>query len=111
AGTSNARGRTPKPSQVAHVPPDNPAASPYPVWQASDGYVAGYKVVWHRNIYQAKWFSQGSAPDEPAQGTSPNQWLLLGTMMAGTREEGTQRPGVIGQPRPGKPGRSGAHRA
>jgi chitinase len=71
--------------QVAQAPPDNPATSPYPIWQVAAGYVAGYKVVWHRNIYQAKWFSQGSAPDAPAQGTTPSAWLLIGPVSAGAR--------------------------
>ena len=86
AGTSTARVQNADTvPQVAQAPPDNPATSPYPIWQAADGYVAGYKVVWHRNIYQAKWFTQGSAPDAPAQGTAPSPWLLIGPVTAGAR--------------------------
>src|SRR6202020_1027757 len=72
-------------TQVSPAPADNVAASPYPIWQATGGYVAGYKIVWHHNIYQAKWFSQGSAPDAPAQGTTPNPWLLIGPVSVGAR--------------------------
>jgi chitinase len=87
-GTSNARTETAQTAavpQVAQAPPDNPATSPYPIWDAASGYVAGYKVVWHRSIYQAKWFSQGAAPDAPAQGSAPNPWLLIGPISPGAR--------------------------
>jgi chitinase len=64
---------------------DNPAASPYPIWRPTAMYVAGYKVVWHRTVYQAKWFSQGAAPDAPAQAGSPSGWLLIGPVARGSR--------------------------
>ncbi|HEY3727345.1 MAG TPA: chitinase [Solirubrobacteraceae bacterium] len=85
-GTSTARTQTAQADtvpQVAQAPPDNPAASPYPIWDATSGYVAGYKVVWHRSIYQAKWFSQGAAPDAPAQSSAPSPWLLIGPITPG----------------------------
>ena len=70
---------------VQQAPPDNPATSPYPIWQPTAMYVAGYKVVWHRNIYQAKWFSQGAAPDAPVQSNAQAPWLLMGPVLAGAR--------------------------
>jgi chitinase len=85
-GTANARMLpTEVVPEVTTAPADNPATSPYPIWQATDSYVAGYKVVWHRSIYQAKWFSQGIAPDAPAQGSAPTPWLLIGPVASGSR--------------------------
>jgi chitinase len=69
-GTSNARAQSAQAvPQVAPAPADNPATSPYPVWQPSVGYVAGYKAVWHHSIYRAKWYSHTQAPTAqlPAQ--------------------------------------------
>jgi len=72
-------------TQIPDNQPDNPASSPYPVWSPAAAYIAGYKVVWHRNIYQAKWYTQGSAPDAPAQGATPSAWLLIGPVLPGSR--------------------------
>ncbi len=58
---------------------DNPATSPYPIWNSSSAYVTGYKVVWQGDIYQAQWWSQGTAPNvASAVGTAPAPWLLIG---------------------------------
>ena len=35
--------------------PDNPATSPYQIWSPTGAYLQGTKVVWHHNVYQAKW--------------------------------------------------------
>jgi chitinase len=63
--------------------PDNPATSPYPIWQATAAYDAGYKVVWHREIYQAKWWTQGTAPDAGTADNGSTAWLLIGPVPAG----------------------------
>ncbi len=65
---------------------DNPATSPYPIWQASAAYVTGYKVVWQGEIYQANWWSQGTAPGSTAaDATTTDPWLLIGPVPAGSR--------------------------
>jgi chitinase len=71
---------------------DNPATSPYPVWQATAAYPAGYKVVWHHAVYQALWFSSGQAPDSPPSGQAPEPWLLLGPVLPG---ESPQQPTLL----------------
>ncbi len=64
---------------------DNPATSPYPIWQAAAAYVAGYKVVWQGTIYQANWWSQGTAPGSTAtNSTTTGPWLLIGPVPAGS---------------------------
>ncbi len=67
--------------QVVAAPTDDPDTSPYPIWSPTAPYGAGYKVVWHRNVYQAKWYSQNQAPDGPAA-ASQSPWLLLGPVRA-----------------------------
>jgi chitinase len=63
--------------------PDNPATSPYPIWQATPAYDAGYKVVWHREIYQARWWTQGTAPDAGTADSGSTPWLLIGPVSPG----------------------------
>ena len=60
---------------------DDPATSPYPIWSPKQMYRTGYKVVWHGNVYEAKWFSQGSAPDAPAQNPWETPWQLVGPVL------------------------------
>ena len=62
---------------------DNPATSPYPVWQATRPYVTSYKVVRLGNVYQAKWFTQGSDPAAPGSVSTPSLWQLIGPVLAG----------------------------
>ncbi len=71
--------------QVQLAPADVPASSPYPIWQPTASYITGYTVVWHRNVYQAKWFSQGTAPDTPAPSGGETPWLLIGPVSPGTK--------------------------
>jgi chitinase len=68
---------------------DDPAKSPYPIWSPKQMYRTGYKVVWHGNVYEAKWFSQGSAPDAPAQNPWETPWQLVGPVLS------TDRPPAI----------------
>jgi chitinase len=79
-GTTTARTPVvaPAASTVATPAVDRPADSPYPIWQATGAYVAGYKVVWHRDIYQAQWWTEGSAPDAASSTTTPSAWQLIG---------------------------------
>ena len=69
--------------QVQSAAPDDPGTSPYPIWQATLGYDGGYKVVWHREIYQARWWSEGTAPDATSATGSASPWLLIGPVAAG----------------------------
>jgi chitinase len=88
-GTKTARNNTaPTSSQLqgTSTTTDNPASSPYPIWQPSAAYVAGYKIVWQGDIYEANWWSQGTAPGSVVtNSTTSSPWLLIGPVPAGTR--------------------------
>ncbi|MBL3699030.1 chitinase [Leucobacter luti] len=91
-------GRTGEISQVAEVDPlepdagpvvDDPETSPYPVWNPEAAYPAETKVVWRRNVYEAKWWTQNEQPDETLEsGAQP--WRLLGPVLPG--EKPFERP-------------------
>ncbi|MFT4231671.1 MAG: carbohydrate-binding protein [Leucobacter sp.] len=86
-------------SQVAEAIPDDaqesleddPESSPYPIWNAEAAYPADTKVVWHRNVYEAKWWTEGEQPDLPTEsGAQP--WRLLGPVLPG--EKPIERPQI-----------------
>jgi chitinase len=59
---------------------DDPATSPYPVWRSEAQYPAGYKVVWHGSVYQARWYAVGVDPSVPATAGTESPWALLGAV-------------------------------
>jgi chitinase len=65
--------------------PDNPATSPYPVWDATSNYPAATKVVWKHTIYQAKWWNQGEAPNTPVTSATDTPWTLIGPVLPGQK--------------------------
>jgi chitinase len=80
-GTNTADAAELRPGAIPHVvaaPTDDPATSPYPIWSPGAPYPAAYKVVWHHNVYQAKWYTQDQSPDGPTAQTAQSPWLLLG---------------------------------
>ncbi|HEV7774788.1 MAG TPA: hypothetical protein VGO48_16015, partial [Conexibacter sp.] len=60
---------------------DDPARSPYPIWQPEQAYHEGYKVVWHQAVYVAKWYSQGQTPDAENVAASDSLWRLVGPVL------------------------------
>jgi chitinase len=60
---------------------DDPATSPYPIWRAAGQYPAGYKVVWHGDVYEARWYSAGTDPSVPASAGTESPWALIGPVM------------------------------
>ncbi len=65
--------------------PDNPATSPYPIWSDNSAYLEGTKVVWHHNVYQAKWWTQGDVPDNPVLQSWQTPWELIGPVLPGEK--------------------------
>ncbi len=68
------------------VPPDavdDPATSPYEIWDKSRTYLAGTKVVWHRNVYEAKWWTKGDLPDDAVLDEFETPWTLIGPVLPG----------------------------
>jgi chitinase len=59
---------------------DDPATSPYPIWRAEGRYPAGYKVVWHGAVYEARWYAMGIDPSVPATAGTESPWALLGAV-------------------------------
>ncbi len=64
---------------------DNPQDSPYQIWTENGTYLQGTKVVWHRNVYQAKWWTKGDLPDNPVLQTWETPWQLLGPVLPGEK--------------------------
>lgn len=64
---------------------DDPATSPYPIWRRDKGYLAGNKVVWHRSVYEAKWYTQGFAPDTPVVYDWESPWRIIGPVLPSDR--------------------------
>jgi chitinase len=62
---------------------DDPATSPYPIWAEESSYLEGTKVVWHRNVYQAKWWTSGDLPDNPVLNEWETAWVLIGPVLPG----------------------------
>lgn len=63
--------------------PDNPATSPYQIWSPTGAYLKGTKVVWHHNVYEAKWWTQGDVPDNPVLQQWQTPWELIGPVLPG----------------------------
>lgn len=74
---------TTSPEPVPTSMTDDPATSPYAIWNASAVYLAGTKTVWHHNVYEAKWWTRGDTPDDPVLQASESPWTLLGPVLPG----------------------------
>jgi chitinase len=73
---------TPSPSGTASVV-DDPATSPYAIWIAGQAYPKNTRIVWHRNVYQAKWYTTGDQPDAPVSTAAQTPWTLIGPVLPG----------------------------
>ena len=62
---------------------DDPATSPYPVWSELVAYAQNTKVVWHREVYVAKYWTQGDLPDNPVLQATETPWTLIGPVLPG----------------------------
>ncbi len=71
------------PSGMPTAVVDDPETSPYPVWKPLSSYPAGTKVVWHGNVYEAKWWTRGDTPDDPVLQESQTPWRLIGPVLPG----------------------------
>ncbi|WP_141399314.1 chitinase, partial [Curtobacterium sp. 'Ferrero'] len=73
-----------EPSATAQ-PTDDPKTSPYPVWNADASYLEGTKVVWHHNVYEAKWWTSGDLPDNPVLSAYETPWQIIGPVLKGEK--------------------------
>jgi chitinase len=87
-GTKTAHNESAEASSAAPTHPstvtDDPATSPYPIWRPAAAYVAGYKVVWQGQIYQAGWWNQGTAPGTTAADSPDGPWQPIGPVPPGS---------------------------
>lgn len=65
--------------------PDNPAESPYQIWSPTASYLADEKVVWHHNVFEAKWWTKGDVPDNPVLQSWETPWNLIGPVLPGEK--------------------------
>lgn len=70
---------------TATAPADNPSTSPYPIWSALGPYVAGDRIVWHGNVYEAKWWTKNDVPDNPMGVGDATPWKLIGPVLPGDK--------------------------
>ena len=62
---------------------DDPQSSPYQIWKKTGSYLEGTKIVWHHNVYVAKWWTQGDLPDNPVLNSWQTPWQLVGPVLKG----------------------------
>ena len=60
---------------------DDPERSPYQIWQENGVYPKGVKVVWHGNVYEAKWWNKNDLPDHPVLQAWETPWQLVGPVL------------------------------
>lgn len=75
----------PEPVTSQNQQQDDPENSPYQIWSKDGAYLEGTKVVWHRNVYEAKWWTQGDVPDDPVLQSWQTPWELIGPVMPGEK--------------------------
>lgn len=64
---------------------DDPKSSPYQIWSPDGAYLQGTKVVWHKNVYEAKWWTQNDTPDNPVLQSWETPWKLIGPVLPGDK--------------------------
>lgn len=64
---------------------DNPETSPYQIWRETGVYLKETKVVWHGNVYEAKWWTKNDLPDNPVLQAWETPWQLIGPVLPGDR--------------------------
>lgn len=74
---------TPEPTMSASVIVDDPATSPYPIWNELSSYPAGTKIVLRGNVFEAKWWTRGDVPDNPVLQEDQTPWRLIGPVLPG----------------------------
>ncbi|WP_024476092.1 carbohydrate-binding protein [Arthrobacter sp. CAL618] len=73
------------PEPTPELVEDNPETSPYPIWSEDATYVAEQRVVWHGNVYVAKWWNEDSTPDNPVLRADETPWTLIGPVLPGEK--------------------------
>ncbi|MET1020665.1 MAG: carbohydrate-binding protein [Arthrobacter sp.] len=88
AGVSGSRATLPAASAEPTPAPaatDDPSTSPYPVWSENVAYTSGERIVWHSNVYEAKWWTRADTPDDPVLQGTATPWRIIGPVLPGDR--------------------------
>jgi chitinase len=80
---SASTGTTTTPEPIPADLPDDPATSPYQIWSEDATYLVGTKVVWHHNVYEAKWWTKGDLPDDAVLDAYQTPWTQIGPVLPG----------------------------
>ncbi len=64
---------------------DDPETSPYQIWRDTGIYLKDTKVVWHGNVYEAKWWTKNDLPDNPVLQAWETPWRLVGPVLPGEK--------------------------
>ncbi len=62
---------------------DDPAHSPFPIWDPLGRYPGGTKIVWHHQVFMARYWTSGVAPDMPVANAGESPWTLVGPVLPG----------------------------
>ncbi len=62
---------------------DDPATSPFPIWDPAGTYPAGTQVVWHHQVFMARYWTTNFPPDTPTATAADNPWNLIGPVLPG----------------------------
>lgn len=85
AGPSGSASASPGAEESANVAPDSVVdditTSPYVIWDPAVSYPVNTKVVWHKQVYEAKKWTSGFAPDTQVARPQDTPWLLIGPVM------------------------------
>lgn len=81
--TSPSASATPTAQADSPVIVDDPATSPFPIWEPLGTYPSGSKVVWKKQVYQAKYWTSGVDPTTPVASEYDMPWTLLGPVLPG----------------------------
>lgn len=76
---------TSAPATAAPAVSDDPSTSPYPVWNEAAAYTAGERIVWHSNVYEAKWWTRADSPDDPVLQGAATPWRIIGPVLPGDK--------------------------
>jgi chitinase len=60
---------------------DDPAHSPFPIWDPLGQYPGGTRIVWQHQVFQARYWTTGFAPDTPVANAQDSPWTLLGPVL------------------------------
>ena len=62
-----------------------PSNEPVPDLVRSRRLCSGDRIVWHANVYEAKWWTRGDTPDDPVLQGAATPWRIIGPVLPGDK--------------------------